>query len=405
MADFSEGGMPLGKRAKRRAACCFFACLFLPFCGILSAQAPPQLPASAVLGQIIGDDISVIGPSSAVNDGGAQAIAFSNGSVIVVHSGKARVDFSEGGELDVCGPAKFTILSSGEALTVALSFGRVHLRFDATRPITIYTPMILATAMSINEQPRNATVGLTDAGSMCILATHGAVRLQNQLSGESVIVPQPSEVLLQGASFGNLPAAAGQCRCDFDDSAAKNASSARPLSASSASKAAQTNPISPLSAQGFQGPRRVTQATAAPSLPVPPQRQSALPQKSAKSELAPIATPPERIVPPATEAVTSHPVLKITLPPIGYDVKSGMQATEPLSVATLMLAKETIVEPQWIFHGTVIAPVHRDQSARVGRTSAQSSTRAAASQRETFWAKLRNFFFGRRASCEGVGCG
>lgn len=397
--------MRVGKRAKRRAACCFFACLFLSFCGILSAQSPPQLPPSAFLGQIIGDDISVIGPSSAVNEGGGQAIAFSNGSVIVVHSGKARVDFSGGGALDVCGPAKFTILSSGEALTVALSFGRVNLRFDATRPITIYTPMILATPLSISEQPRNATVGLTDAGAMCVLATHGAVRLQNQLSGESVIVPQPSEVLWQGASFGNLPAAAGQCRCDFDESVAKNANSAPPLSASSASKATRPNQIPPLSTRPLQGPRQITHATGAPSLPVSRQTQSASPQKSAESELAPIATPLQRIVPPSTATATSQPVLKITLPPISYDVKSGIQATEPLSVATLMLAKETVVQPQWIFHGTVIAPAQRDHSALVGATSAELATRMAKSQKETFWAKLRNFFFGRRAPCEGVGCG
>jgi hypothetical protein len=404
MAGFSEGGMHLGKRVKLCAACCFLACSFLSFCGILSAQAAPQLPGSAVLGQIIGDDISVIGPSSSVNEGGAQAIAFSNGSVIVVHSGKARVDFSGGGALDVCGPAKFTILSSGEALTVALSFGRVHLRFDATRPITIYTPMILATPVSISEQPRNATVGLTTAGAMCVLATHGAVRLQNQLSGESVIVPEPSEVLLQGASFENLPAAAGQCRCDFDESVAKNANSSPPLSASSASNATRPNQISPLSTQDLQVPRQVTQATVAPSLPVPRQTQSASPQKSAKSELAPIAIRPQRIVPPSAETATSQPVLKITLPSIGYDVKSGIQATEPLSVATLMLAKETVVQPQWIFHGTVIAPAQRDHSALVGATSAESPARAAKSQKETFWAKLRNFFFGRRAPCEGVGC-
>ena len=397
--------MRVGKRVKLRAAPCFFACLFLSFCGILSAQSPPQLPASAVLGQIIGDDISVIGPSSAVNDGGAQTIAFSNGSVIVVHSGKARVDFSGGGALDVCGPAKFTILSSGEALTVALSFGRVHLRFDATRPITIYTPMILATPVSISEQPRNATVGLTTTGAMCVLATHGAVRLQNQLSGESVIVPQPGEVLLQGASFGNLPPAAGQCRCDFDESVAKNANSAPPPSASSASKATLLNRSSPPSVQDFQVPRRVTQATAAPSLSGPSQTQTASSQKSAESELAPIATPRQRIAPPSAETATSQPALKITLPPIGYDVKSGIPATEPLSVATLILAKETVVQPEWIFHGTVIAPAQRDHSALVGATSAESPARTAKSQKGTFWANLRNFFFGRRARCEGVGCG
>ncbi|MFZ0461593.1 MAG: hypothetical protein WBE20_13055, partial [Candidatus Acidiferrales bacterium] len=195
---------------------------------IFGARARAQSGDAAqgqMLGQVIGNDISVMGPSSVVPETAAgeqsRTIAFAGGSTIVVHSGKARVDFIGGGEIDVCGPAKFTVLDSGEALTIALSFGRVHVKIDALRPITIYTPTILATPISIQEQPREMTVGIANTGAMCVVAARGAVQVQQQLSGETLVVPQPSEVLLQGAPFGAVAAAAGSCGCNFEEPVAQ----------------------------------------------------------------------------------------------------------------------------------------------------------------------------------------
>src|SRR5579864_8905110 len=112
-------------------------------CGIFVTRAAAQATAP-ILGEIAGDDISVLGPSHIVNRSSSRAITFGGGSAVIVHAGKARVEFVGGGELEICGPAKFSVLASGEALTVALSFGRVHVKFDASRPITIYTPLIVA---------------------------------------------------------------------------------------------------------------------------------------------------------------------------------------------------------------------------------------------------------------------
>lgn len=362
--------------------------------GFLALPARAQTSVGAVtIGQVVGGDISVIGPSSPVMNGSMPAIEFLGGGTIVVHSGKARVEFIGGGELDVCGPAKFTVLSSDQALTVALSFGRVHARFDASRPITIYTPVVLATPMSLGDRPRDATIGVANTGTMCVRAARGAVRLQNQLSGETVIVPQPSEVVLEGPSFGTLPPAVGQCRCDFDEPSARQATPLVPALAP-----ASAVPLAP--GRSAPVPVPVSPKPPAPaspaSGPVSAQRQGtvSLPQTANPLPAAAKSSVPSSARPspgPRGQTATIEPMLKINLPPIGYDAQSGTAAAEPLSVATLMLAQEAIVQPQWVFHGTVVTP-GEERAARVLTTT---QTRAAAKpKKKGFWARFRNFFAG-----------
>lgn len=344
------------------------------------AQSAGQTPGQS-LGQVMGDDVSVIGPSNVMPGGPAQAIAFASGSTIVVHSGKARVEFRGGGELDVCGPAKFTVLASGEALTVALSFGRVHAKFGALRPITIYTPEIVATPMAIGNQPRDITLGLSDTGAMCVLAARGAVQVQQQLSGETLVVPQPSEVLLQGTSLGAAPAAAGTCTCNFDEPVARN-------TVPSAQIAKQT-------------PRRAG-ANSAPSEALSPP-QPAIAKIDSSSQHA-AARSMVSVAPPVKQLV-----LKITMPPIGYDAKSAIAPAEPLSVATLILAKDAQVEPAWIFHGLVAAP-KRTRAAAPRRqpeiVSENKSKPAEKAKKAGFWSKFLAFFSGgpRKSPCAGTGC-
>jgi hypothetical protein len=359
----------------------------LLFCGVLlfcctfsTARAQAQTPSGAdILGQIIGDDISVFGPSHAVAAGASHALEFIGGDTVVVHSGKGRVDFVGGGELDVCGPAKFTVLSSGQALTVALSFGRVHLRFDAYRPIVIYAPTLIATPIPLGDRPRDATIGLTDTGAMCVLATRGAVRLQNQLSGEAAIVPQPSEVFVPNSSFATLPSAAGQCRCEFDEPSAKLVPPAIVTS-----PPVQTATVSPeRSAMPPASPSQV--AAPQPPPPMPP----IVPDNS-KTQSAPPSAPPQ------AQSPATQQTLKITLPPVGYDTKSATESPEPLSVATLILAQQASVQPEWIFHGTVL-PSGNERSPTMPPPSSQNAagqTPANAPSRKGFWAKLHDLFIG-----------
>lgn len=343
--------MTLRVRARRKRLTHWLVCgLLLFFCAAFPVAARAQAPdAFAPLGQIIGDQVSVSGPSRAITNGSVHAVEFTSGDAIVVFAGKARIEFTGGGEVDVCGPAKFTALSSDQALTIALNFGRVHVRFDALRPITVYTAMVVARPVSLGGRPRDATVGLANSGPMCVLAAQGAVRLQNQLSGETVIVPEPSEVLVPSGSFASLPAAAGQCRCDFDG------------------RTSQSTPTLP--------PVSVLPPTSA----VPNEQAIPIPQPSVtQNQPTPASQSPAQ---PST--ATPQPIFKATLPPIGYDAKSTTETAEPLSVATLMLAQQTVVQPAWIFHGTVIASEKK-----------QNVASSPSSKKPGFWAKLRNFFTG-----------
>jgi hypothetical protein len=355
----------------------WFICLALLLCcGFLAYSAQAQTPdAGPILGQITGIDISVTGPSQPAPNSPIPAIEFSGGSTIVVHSGKAHIDFVGGGELDICGPAKFTVLSSGEALTIALSFGRVRLRVDALRPISIYSPLVLATPVPIGDRARDATVGLTNNGAMCVLASSGAVRLQNQLSGETVIVPQPAEVLVPSGSFATLPPATGQCRCEFDESRAKQSAPATPSIAPPVNSASvpTTQPNQPATAKSTPG-----------SVSSAQQHASSLPPN------VPVTAPAPS---PAAPTATAQAPLKINLPPIGYDVKSATETAEPLSVATLMLAQEAVVQPDWTFHGTVISSGHESNAAPSGSSQSTASTNAPQ-PKKGFWAHLRAFLIG-----------
>src|SRR4029077_19410949 len=90
----------------------------------------------------------------------APSIFVSNGSVGTVHSGLARMMLLAGGEIEICGPAKFTLLQSSGAITLALNFGRVHVLLPVTTALRIFTPTIVATPLEIRGTRRDVTIGL-----------------------------------------------------------------------------------------------------------------------------------------------------------------------------------------------------------------------------------------------------
>src|SRR5579863_1200706 len=119
-------------RASRLAPIILALAAFL-ICPLLSRgqQAPP-----GAIGRIEGHDVSVDNGTTTDNTPapapapGSPSFVF-NGSVLTVHDGKARLTLVAGGQVDICGPAKFTLLQSGAAITLALNFGRIHLQLPA----------------------------------------------------------------------------------------------------------------------------------------------------------------------------------------------------------------------------------------------------------------------------------
>jgi hypothetical protein len=370
------------------------ACLAIALtCAAAFAQAPDQSNA-AMIGRVTGEDVSVVGSSQESAAGGAHSFEFAGGSTIVVHSGQARVEFAGGGELDVCGPAKFTVLASGEALTVALSFGRIHAKLDPSRPVTIYTPLITARPVAVMDQPRDFTLSLEpNTGAMCVLAAHGAVQVQQQLSGETLIVPEPSEVSLTAMPLGAAPAAPGSCRCDLDEISAKAASPERVI-------AETTTPVGVATASPANQPKTPQEAATAtaqtlPSLPV-------VAVKTDHPDLPPPVVPPAKPrepVPPPTLPPADGLITRIVAPPLVYDAKPLQAPEGTISVATVLLAKAVVVQPEWIFHGVVAEPVKAARKTKASQAAPQqisqdASKKASNKKRKGFWAWFHRFLFG-----------
>src|SRR6201997_2573033 len=204
--------MPAHSCVHRRLPLLFllFACLVPCLTPARAQQAPP-----GAIGRVEGNDVSVEGGSAATNGTATSAPSMFvvNGSVITVHSGQARMTLAGGGQIDICGPAKFTLLQSGPAITLALNFGRIHVRLPAPAQLRIFTPTIVATPIDIGGAPRDFSVGLDLNDSMCVVATGGALRLEQQFTGEGLIVPQAGEFFLEGGKLIPVAGVTGSCQC------------------------------------------------------------------------------------------------------------------------------------------------------------------------------------------------
>ena len=374
-------------------------CLAVALLACVCLAHPPQQPGIATIGQVTGGDISVIGQAQGTILGGTHSYEFAAGSTVVVHSGQARVNFTGGGELSICGPAKFTVLASGEALTIALNFGRVHAKLDASRPLTIYTPLITATLLAVMSEPRDVTIGLEpETGALCVLAAHGAVQVQQQLTGQALIIPEPSEVLLSTTPLVVNPASAGSCRCDFDQNNAPATLDDHIVAEKALPAEVTPAPLAKPAAASQSG---------APATPAPqPARSGA----AAKADQPTNASTPVPNAPKTTESASralppaTGPILKIVAPPLVYNANSADSATETLSVATVLLARAVVVEPEWTFRGVVAEPAKNAHSAIPSQVATQQNSKEKSkhaqvktAKRKGFWGWFHRFLFGSPA--------
>ena len=193
-----------------------FLLLFLALvANAIPLPAQQTQPPAGTIGRVEGNDVSIetggIAADGTTTSG--RSMFVTNGSIITVHSGQARMTLLGGGEVDVCGPAKFTVLQSGAAITLALNFGRMRVQLPAAAQLRIFTPTIIATPIDIGGGPRDFTVGLDLNDSLCVVATSGALRLEHQFTGEGLIVPQAGEFFLAAGKLLPVAGVAGSCQC------------------------------------------------------------------------------------------------------------------------------------------------------------------------------------------------
>lgn len=171
-------------------------------------------PATDSVGIIDGAAVAVTGPMRIDVSHGLPRTVLRSGSDVIVKSGMARLDLTEGGTISICGPAHFSVLKVGNQLTLALDTGTIHLSIEHGPSVTVYTPLLQIQPIAIGDGPQDALVGFDTTGAMCVRAYRGAVRLEQQLTGQNIVVPQSTDILLENGELNGLRAGGDRCACD-----------------------------------------------------------------------------------------------------------------------------------------------------------------------------------------------
>jgi len=349
------------------------------------AIARAQDAPSGAVGQVEGKDISVDGGTAA--RGGtatAPSIYVSNGSVVTVHAGKARMILFAGGEVEICGPAKFTVLLSGNAITLALNFGRLRVELPAETTLRVFTPTIIGTPIDISGGLRDVTVGLNLDDSLCVLTTSGAIQLEHQFTGEKLIVPQAGEFFLNSGKLLPVAAAPGSCQCLADEPS--------------------TLPPPPAAISEF--------AVAAPASPAPKitehsaQAAAEQPKPSIEYSVLAHANEAHPVTPSAKDAAladpaSSMPMYAAVVPVLTFSADSPAPPPGP-SQDMILLIREARVSPEWEFSGRVEPPEFAQamqHSLGESASAANAESPAAPAAGETakkknggLWAAVKRVF-------------
>jgi hypothetical protein len=324
----------------------------------LSTQNMP-----VIVGRIEGDDLAVKTTTNAGIEIDAGPTVVASGSEVTIRSGHALLLLDSGGEISICGPAHFTLVNSTGAITLALDYGRVHPSLSSSETFTIYTPSVVATPVAISGARRDTTLGLEQNGEMCILTARGAMRVEPQFAGQSLIVPQGGVVNLTGGQIESLHSDASSCSCDFPRAGMERA---RP-------------PIS--------------REIATLRRPVQPNRKK-----------------PDSATPPS---LSQEPVYTVIMPPLSFDASSPAPPPDP-SPETILLVREIRMRPTVVFRGHVNpAPTSSAQATQAATSvpAASRLPRPADDRRPAtepgLMARMRNFFqkLKGQSPCAGAGCG
>src|SRR5208282_2278578 len=305
----------------------------------------PQLGES--VGAIEGDSISIEGPMSVEVVHGLVRTVLRSGSDVRVKSGQARIELVEGGQVLICGPAHFSVLKSGGALTVALESGTVHVHLENDLALTVYTPQIQARPISIGNGPEDVLVGLDAAGTMCIRANKGAVRIEQQLTGQSLLVPQSGDVSLSNGQIESLRTATGSCTCE-EEMVAKPAPPA-----SEVSMLATQEEI----------------------------KKAAEEQREADPPPAAAAAPEEK----------PEPIYQVFMPPLRYDANAKVQPEFDPSL--IVLVRRVRVRPTLIFQGKVEGdPVIAQVTPPAVPPAGQKRTATRKSADDSTWGRVKSYW-------------
>jgi len=333
-------------RFLRRAALPVAAIATLGAALFAAAAARPDDPGTDSVGVIDGESIAVSGPMRVETVHGQVKTILRSGSDVRVKSGTARIDLVEGGWIAACGPAHFSVLKSAGSLTVALDSGTIHAHIEGDPALTIYTPQIQAQTISIGSGQQDILVGFDTPGAMCIRANRSAIRLEQQLTGQSIVVPQAGSVLVLNGQLDSLRTSAGRCACEPPMAKATSSPEVE------VSRPATTQELH----EKTLAPKTATQPTSAE-------------KSSAKEE----------------------PIYQVFMPPLVYDANAKVQPD--FDPKMIVLIRRVRVRPTLIFQGRVegemvAAAVPPPSPAP---SAAANASKPAARANDSFVDRVRTF--------------
>src|SRR5246127_1508671 len=318
--------------------------VFFAFVGLLfgSSNGPfaiplPQEPQGEIIGTVEGQAIAVKGPMSVQVVGNEVKTLLRSGVDIRVKSGRARITLTDGSTIAVCGPVHISMLKSGNALTIALDTGSIHAHVARNLTLNVFTAQILAKTVAIGDGPQDFLVGFDSPGLMCVRAGLGALRLEEQFGGQSIMVPQGGDITLGNGQLQNIRNNSGLCACEAYDSTS--------------------------SPSGAIGPEISTLAS----------KEEILRDSTPRKPAAQTAANPRAPDLPKVPAV--EPTYQVFMPPLRYDASATVQ-DEP-DPRLIVLVRRVRVRPTLIFQSRV-----QGDALPSAQTSAQTSLSAAKSKQQ-----------------------
>jgi hypothetical protein len=296
-------------------------------------------PADDSVGTIEGEAIALQGPMSVEVVHGQIKTILRSGNDIRVKSGQAHLDLVEGGKINICGPAHLSVLKSGGSLTLALDTGIVRVHIDKLPAITIYTAQIQAKPIAIGDGAQDALIGFDAPGMMCVRAMSGAIRLEQQLTEQSVIVPQGGDIILNNGALEGLQNTSGHCACELQ--LAKGDPPPPEVS-----RLATTEEIRERERVAKKEPTPEPPPAVPPPAPTPPTTIPDKPSPAPATVEKPAATPAK------TPATKQEPVYQVFMPPLAYDAKTAVQR-DNFDPKLILLVRRVRVRPTLIFQGRV----------------------------------------------------
>jgi|SRR5579863_828635 len=319
------------------------------------AQAPAQ-----IVGRVEGRDFVIeqesTAPPSSMEPSNSVSALLPSGSHLDVRTGQARILLNDGGEIFVCGPARVQLLKSQGALTVALDYGKLHIKVTGEEPLTLFTPLIVATPVIIGGGPRETIVGLEQNGEMCLRATSGAVRVEQQLSGQSLLVPQLGQLSLSGGQLAAASPSAPGCACEVE--VAKESPSRPPVARDS---------VFTLNPNAAKPAVETLKTVVAPPLPA---------TNSNRGSDAASQAPPD----------LDAPIYEVLMPALIYNSSTQVPLPDP-SPQTITLVRAVRVREDTVISGTI-----QSNGKRNPQTLSAKADPNAQKPQTGFFARIGGFF-------------